>query len=112
MGMKPQEIESKEADLTSKYNRKVTIKRFLLPNGEEAFLSLKNPQFYEKMMAYDQFAQSQMAAATYLFNASAIKEESDERFWSEKEEHEELRMGALVHCLDLVSYAIPEVKKK
>ena len=80
MGMKPQEIESKEAELTAKYNRKVTIKRFLLPNGEEAFLSLKNPQFYEKMMAYDQFAQSQMAAATYLFNASAIKEESDERF--------------------------------
>lgn len=110
--MTPQEIETKEAELTAKYSRKVTLKRFLTPSGEEAFLALKNPQFHEKMMAYDQFAQSQMVAANYLFNASAIKEESDERFWSEKEEHEELRMGALVHCLELVTYAIPEVKKK
>lgn len=110
--MNAEEIQAKESELSAKYNRKVEIKRFPLRDGGEAFLALKNPQFYEKMMAYDQFAQSQMAAATYLFNASAIKEESDARFWSEKEQDEELRMGALVYCLELVAYTIPELKKK
>jgi hypothetical protein len=110
--MKPQEIESKEAELTAKHGRKVTCHAFAISESDTAYLFLKNPDPAIKMMAIDVSMESFTKASDYLFKASALKEESDLRFFSGKEEDEDLYFGALMTCQQLVKFAIGEVKKK
>ena len=109
--MTAQDIETKEAELTAKHNRKVTAYVFRTPEGD-AVLFLKNPSLETKMLAWDEWAKSRAFSAKYLFDACAIVEDSDPRFWSGKEADEALLLGAYMKAEELVEFYIGDVKKK
>jgi hypothetical protein len=111
MTMTHEQIAEKEAELTAKYNRKVTAHVFPTPEGD-AVLFLKNPDKATKMYALDKSMDSFSHASQFLFEAAVVREESDARFFTEKEEDEDLQMGALLKCQELVKFAIAEIKKK
>ena len=110
--MTTEEISQKEAELTAKYQRTVTAHIFSVPNGEDAVLFLRNPDKATKMYALDKSMDSFSHAAQFLFEASVVREESDARFFTDKEQDEDLQMGALMKCQELVKFAIADTKKK
>lgn len=109
--MTAEELTTKEAELTAKHGRKVTASVFPTPEGD-AVLFLKNPTKETKMMALDKSMDSFSFAAQMIFDACAIREESDPRFFSANEDDEDLQMGALMVCQQLVKFSVSETKKK
>ena len=104
-------LDAKEAELSAKHNRKVTAHVFRTPDGD-AVLFLKNPTLETKMLAWDEWNKSRAFSAKFLFDACALVEESDPRFWSAKEADEPLVLGAYMKAEELVEFYMTELKKK
>jgi hypothetical protein len=93
-------IEEKRAALELKHNSKVHYFEFVVSRKDNdiAGMFILKPTRFAKMQVLDLSAQSVTRAGQLLLDTCALKEESDPRFFDEKEENEELWLGlSLIH---------------
>lgn len=108
------QIEDKAAELGEKYNCKVIPLMFYddqVEPMEQVVGYMKAPQRIVKMRALDKSMQSPSFAGAELLEACLLKDDSDPRIYSQKEEHDHIYIGACVAALQKVKASVEQLKK-
>lgn len=85
---------------------------FETSDGQQIVGYIKEPDLIQTMQAIDAIMQSPTSAGESLLQNCLIREVSDERILSVKNEHKKIHIGAVMACLDLVSFYQDQLKKK
>ena len=109
-----EQAEQRAKELTEEKGRTVFPLAFKETEDDDSDLIvgfLENPKRIVKRRAFDKANISQSAAGEELIAACLIKEESDPRITSEKEEHDHIVLGAEVAAMQCVRLALNQIKK-
>lgn len=106
-----EQITQKAAELSQQTGRKVFPLVFMHEgeNGAEQIVGyMQNPTRVVKMKAFDKTVVSQASAGAELLEHCLLKEHSDERIYSEKEEYDHIFLGACIAALNNIKVAVEQ----
>lgn len=106
-----EQINQKAAELSQQIGRKVFPLVFVNEiegNDEQIVGYMQNPSRVVKMKAFDKTVISQASAGAELLENCLLKEHSDERIYSEKEEYDHIYMGACIAALNNIKVAVEQ----
>ena len=110
--MTNEEIQTKANELTTKHGVKVHPIVFKLEGSEDVVGYIKEPPRFVKLRVMDKGLTQPISAASEVVDAYLIKEESDERIYSEAPENDVYYIGATMEAYNLVKMAVNQYKKK
>lgn len=105
----------KAAELTAKLGVRINPIVFVNPDSEadEVIVGFfREPNRAAKMMIMDKAMVGGFSAASAVYEAVIVKEESDPRLYSEAPEHDALVMGGIQAVYSRVQLAVDQFKKK
>ena len=73
---------------------------------------IKEPSRMVKLAVLDKSVMGGFSAASEMLEAILIKEHSDPRIYSEKNEDDKIYLGAVMAAYDLVKFSVNTLKKK
>lgn len=111
-----EEITAKAEELSIKYKGEVTPMCFFdvgeKGSGDQIIGYVSSPPRIVKMRVMDTAVKSAMFAAEELLQSCLLKDESDPRIWSDAPECDNIHIGALIACSDMIKYLSNTYKKK
>jgi len=109
-----EQVENKRLELQEKLKRPVYSYIVDMEDDDYAICFIQEPQRLTKMRIIDMLAQSQgvTAAGQTLFESSVIREESDQRIFSQDCKYDALYLTIITNCVDLISVYSDVLKKK
>jgi len=108
-----EQIEAKARQLSEVHGCEVHPLVFIEPDTQEQVVGyIKEPNRLVKMRVLDKGLQSPITAASELLEVVLLKEESDERIYSERQEHDKIYLGAVMACYDTIKVSVNQFKKK
>jgi hypothetical protein len=73
---------------------------------------VKEPSRMAKMAVMDKALMGSFSAVEEILDSVLIKEESDQRMWSESQEFDDIRMGLVMAVYNLIRFKSNTLKKK
>lgn len=108
-----EQIEAKAEQLSQRENNKVTPIVFLdEETGEDVVGYIKTPSRLTKLRVMDKAMTSPVTAASELFEAILLKDDSDPRFSSTHADHDKYYLGGTMEAFKQVEMAVNTFKKK
>ena len=108
-----EEIQKKADEIGKRLNCKVLPIVFKdEESGEDIIGFMREPNRMMKLRVLDKAMTSPVTAASELFDAVLIKEESDARFSSEKSEDDKYYLGGTMAVYSTVQMSVNTFKKK
>lgn len=107
------DLEQRVKELSVKHN--CTVMPIVFKDGEtdeEIIGFIKEPSRMVKLRTMDKATISPITASAELFEAILLKEDSDERFSSEKSENDKYYIGGAMEAYKTVQVAVNQFKKK
>jgi len=106
------DVEEKRIQLEEKYKCKVKAAIFKASQDDEPCVVYFRPATtFTKMQCMDMAAQSAMKASRILFEATVIREASDQRAFQQDNDNDFYYLGAIKFCGEMVTYARNTLKK-
>lgn len=103
---------AKAEELTKVHGCKVHPLVFVDEDNKPVIGYLKEPPRFVKLRALDKVYTNPMSAASDLLDAYLIKEESDNRIYSESSDNDKYYFGAVNEANNLIKLTINQFKKK
>jgi hypothetical protein len=108
-----EQLEQKAEELSAKYNTVVHPILFVDPETNENVIGyLKEPPRHVKLKVIDKGMSNPFSAASDVVDAYIIKEESDERLYSENPKYDKYYLGACGVAQSIIQTSINQFKKK
>jgi hypothetical protein len=99
------------AELSKKYN--TTVQPIVFVKDEEEIIGfIKTPSRMVKMRCMDEAVRGTLTAASTLFDAILLIEESDKRFSSGKSEDDDIYFGGALAAFGTIEILVDVFKKK
>lgn len=105
-------MEAKALEIQERLGVYKVYPLLFIEKGEEIKGYFKEPSRQAKIAIMDKSVMGGYSAVEEILPTVIIKEESDPRILSEKQEHDRIFMGALMAVYDKIKYSTNELKKK